>query len=105
MTQISAALPPEYLKWKAIAVKLLLEEDLTQEESDLVCEAAVARSTPPPPLAPTPERKPGECPDHRPCVNMCGSGACSRHCQVCGRLAYVPSAPCPACPDAWMVRP
>lgn len=44
--------------------------------------------------------QPVECADGRNCVNHCGSGPCSRRCQVCQRLAGTPSAPCPACPDA-----
>lgn len=41
-------------------------------------------------------------PDSRECVNHCGRAqwACSRQCQVCQRLAWTDSAPCPACPDA-----
>jgi len=40
------------------------------------------------------------CEDERLCENHCGTGPCSRRCQVCLRLAFVPTAPCPACPDA-----
>jgi len=42
------ALPPEYLKWKAIAVKLYAHEDLTEEEVRLVEEADASRRTEPP---------------------------------------------------------
>lgn len=44
-------------------------------------------------------RVPRECEDGRACVNSCASGPCSRRCTACLRLAWVPTAPCPACPD------
>lgn len=41
-----------------------------------------------------------DCPDDRKCESSCGTGPCSRRCTVCQRLAGLPTAPCPACPDA-----
>lgn len=40
------------------------------------------------------------CSDGRTCLASCGSGPCSRRCDACLRLAWLPTAPCPACPDA-----
>ena len=42
------------------------------------------------------------CTDEVLCVNRCGSGPCSRECQVCRRLAWSGESgpPCPACPDS-----
>lgn len=40
------------------------------------------------------------CEDEHLCGSGCGTGPCSRRCQVCRRLAFVLTAPCPACPDA-----
>lgn len=41
----------------------------------------------------------GQCEDGGECENHCGTGPCSRRCLVCQRLAGMPTAPCPACPD------
>jgi predicted kinase len=44
--------------------------------------------------------QPLACENGQACMNHCGTGPCSRKCQVCLRLAFLPTVPCPACPDA-----
>lgn len=46
------------------------------------------------------DRPIGRCGDDRECMSQCGTGPCSRRCQVCQRLAGLPGEPCPACPDS-----
>lgn len=75
----------------------LVDETIIAAGGDLKRAARALRRTP---YLKVPRQGPCTCADGTVCVNHCGNGPCSRRCQVCQRLAGMPSVPCPACPDA-----